>query len=916
VSIRRAPWWMYVIAASLLGAFAMETYLYFQGPTTGIRLYTFRDGAMLVEEVLPESPAAHAGLQAGDRILAIDNRLTKGLADWDATRLNFQPDHSYPLEVERAGKRLELTLKTERRSWQQERPIDRLNAFVNLTGALAVLLLAFFVAFRRPRDPIALLGALLLALLFSPGFVMGYSALCRQLPFLLGVLVWWPLMGAFFSPPLFFSFCAIFPRKLFRARWIWVVALAPSLLFVSVGVSFFYFTFFNPRDAGGRPDLLPRIGGSLLLAYILAGLLALLLNYRRLDANEKRRVRVLVGGTLISFVGLVPPAILWSTLRAHTVGTASIFFSSEYRLLTSFLSLALPISWTYAILRHRLFDVSVIVRQGVQYALARGVLLTAVPMLGLVLVTDLLLHGQQPLLEILRARGWIYVALAGLAVLAYMKRQSWLEALDRRFFRESFDAQRLLREVVEETREARSFTQVAPRVVARVEAALHPEFAALLVREPREANYRTLAVAPAASVLPALPAQSKLMAMVRLLGKPLEVPQTGSSWIGEQLPHEETEFLRQARVEFLVPIATAPDRTEALLVLGIKRSEEPYSREDRDLLMAIAASLALLLEKPSWTTAQRSDAFEECPQCGACYDSGATQCAQEGARLVPVILPRLLEGRYGLERRLGRGGMGTVYLAMDTALERRVAVKVIREDLVGSAEAAERFRQEARVAASFAHPNVVTVHDFGVAAGTRAFLVMELQEGGTLREGLRREKRFSTARALAILGDVAAALEAAHRRQLVHRDLKPENIFLARNESGETAKVLDFGIAKFLSSATQQRTSDTAPGAVLGTPRYMSPEQWHGGEAHPAWDVWALGVVAYEILTGAYPFDDVSPVERFGAGPAAKFTPLTTHLPRAPQSCQELFERSFAREPAGRPHSAQTFLSELQSSLS
>jgi serine/threonine-protein kinase len=281
-----------------------------------------------------------------------------------------------------------------------------------------------------------------------------------------------------------------------------------------------------------------------------------------------------------------------------------------------------------------------------------------------------------------------------------------------------------------------------------------------------------------------------------------------------------------------------------------------------------------------------------------------------------VILPRLLEGRYRLERRLGRGGMGTVYSASDTELERRVAVKVIREDLVGSAEAAERFRQEARVAASFAHPNVVTIHDFGVADGTRAFLVMELLGGATLREALRPQKSFATAQVLSILRDVCAALEAAHRRQLVHRDLKPENIFLVRSERGDIAKVLDFGIAKFLSTATQQRTADTAPGALLGTPRYMSPEQWLDQQPLPAWDLWALAVVAYEMLTAAHPFGDKSPAEWLGVGVAARFTPVTKYVPQAPQVWQELFERTFAHDPSQRPHSAEMFLAEWQSALS
>ena len=162
--------------------------------------------------------------------------------------------------------------------------------------------------------------------------------------------------------------------------------------------------------------------------------------------------------------------------------------------------------------------------------------------LGILLLADLLSHGHQPLLEILRARGWIYVVLGGLAVTAYVKHQSWLEALDRRFFRERYDAQRLLREVVEEVREARSFGQVAPRVVTRIETALHPEFVVLLAREPHEPSYRSLAVAPAGHAFPALPAESKLMSLLRLLGKPIEVPQTATGLV------EGTTAARRNRV--------------------------------------------------------------------------------------------------------------------------------------------------------------------------------------------------------------------------------------------------------------------------------------------------------------------------------------------------------------------------------
>lgn len=915
MSSPRAPWWMYIIAVSLLGNFALNIYVYFWGPEQPFNRINFQREALVVEEVLPNSAGDQAGIQAGDRVLTIDGRRVRGLGQWDMLRINFEVGKAYRLQVEQDGRQFERVMTLQRRSWSQQTPYRRIAFVLETASALLTLFVAFLIAFTRAYDWVARLGALSIALLGESSSLYGISAIVRHMPILVGALIWWPTVGAFLFPGLFFAFCSIFPCKLFRSRWIWV-ATVPALFFLLPIAGFAYFTFVNPLGEANFSDWAPRLGGSLLFAYVGAGLVALIVNYRRLDdVNQKRRIRVLVTGTLLGYLVLVPYAVM-SAMRASTrSGVGRALSSWPALLLVTAVFQAFPLSWAYAILRHRLFDVRVIVRRGLQYALARGVLLTAVPALGILLVADLLRHGQQPLLQILRERGWIYVVLGGLATAAYVKRRSWLEALDRRFFRERYDAQRLLREVVEEVRQARSFGEMAARVVTRIETALHSEFVDLLAREPHEPAYRSLVAVPLGHALPALPAESKLMSLVRLLGKPIEVPQTATGWLKEQLPHEDAAFLRHARIELIVPIATAADRTEALLALGVKRSEEPYAREDLDLLVAIASSLALLLEKPSGGVAARSDVFEECPQCGVCYDSGANQCSRESARLVPVLLPRLLDGRYYLERRLGRGGMGTVYAASDRALERRVAVKVIREDLVGSAEAAERFRREARFAASFAHPNVVTVHDFGVAAGTRAFLVMELLEGSTLREGLWRQRHFPASRVLSVLGDVCAALGAAHRRQLVHRDLKPENIFLVAGDARETAKLLDFGIAKFLPIATFGPTVDTAPGALLGTLRYMSPEQWRGEEAHPSWDLWALAVVAYEILTGAYPFDGRSPADWFGVGPVAKFTPMTTHLPEAPQSWQELFERTFASQPNRRPQSAETFLSELQSTL-
>ena len=889
---------MYVIAASFAGCCAMQFYVYFRGPEPPFTSLTFADDALIVQGVAPDSGAARAGLQAGDRVISIDGFRIRGLADWDGVRMTMQQAHPYVIQLDRQGTAVTTTLTLSGRVWSRLPAADRVSVVENAVAGCIVLLLAAVVAFTRPHDRVARLGALVLGLLSIVVFnvTTGYASMTRRLPLPIALMVWWPFAAGFLLPPLFFAFCATFPKRLFHGRWAWSVALAPSLFFAMPIAFVFALTFFGvsfaPRGTGSS-DVIPRIGATIIFGYVASALVALLVNYRRLDLNERRRVRVLVAGTVLAVAPTLPLAV-FSTLRLQSV--PAVFRSGAYEIVVVSLFLALPCSWAYAILRHQLFDVRILVRQGLQYALARRVLLAAVPALVIALLIDLLAHGEQPLLAIVRARGWLYLALVALAAAAYTNRRRWLDGLDRRFFRERYDAQRLLRDVAEEVVTARSFADVAPRVVGRIETALHADFVALLAREAREPAYSTVAIAPAGHALLGPSAETKLVALVRLLGKPLEVPQTVSGWLSEQLPAGDTDFLRREAIHLIVPVATGADRREALLVLGRRRSEEPYAREDVDLLVAIAISLALLLDPPAVAATMRVDRFEACPQCGACYDSGATQCTEDGTGLKPVILPRLLDGRYRLERRLGQGGMGTVYTAVDTELERRIAVKVIREEVVGTSGAADRFRREARVAAGFSHPNVVVVHDFGVVMGTRAYLVMELLEGLTVRQRLTHRGRFTGPETLALLRGMCGALDAAHSRQLVHRDLKPENIFIVRGADGESAKVLDFGIAKFVSNETEALTGDTAPGVLVGTRGYMSPEQLHGGPAHPTWDLWALAATVHEMLLGVHPVE----------GPRLDASPLALQL---------FFQRTFADDPQARPQTAAAFLAAAEAAI-
>jgi serine/threonine-protein kinase len=201
--------------------------------------------------------------------------------------------------------------------------------------------------------------------------------------------------------------------------------------------------------------------------------------------------------------------------------------------------------------------------------------------------------------------------------------------------------------------------------------------------------------------------------------------------------------------------------------------------------------------------------------------------------------------------------MGAVYQAVDDVLEREVAVKVIRHDVEAPLNLAARFRQEARAAAGFAHPHVVRIYDFGIDRDRHPFLVMELLEGDTLRQRLSGGRVLARPEALHVLRGICSALSAAHGQGLIHRDLKPENIFLLRHQSGVVPKVLDFGLAKAFdgrSSLQRSTVPGTSAGVLVGTLEYMAPEQVAGDDVNPAWDLWALGVITYEMLTGRHPF--------------------------------------------------------------
>jgi serine/threonine-protein kinase len=318
----------------------------------------------------------------------------------------------------------------------------------------------------------------------------------------------------------------------------------------------------------------------------------------------------------------------------------------------------------------------------------------------------------------------------------------------------------------------------------------------------------------------------------------------------------------------------------------------------------------------------------QCPKCLRQFDAGETVCpndgtllgadatmADEGAAAKPAdaLLGRVLDDKYRLDERLGVGGMGTVYRATHLLIERPVAVKVLNPRLVADDTAKERFRREARAAGRLQHSNAVAVTDFGETREGLVYLVMELLEGRPLREVLARDAPLDPARAVSLMLQIAAAVEAAHEAGIIHRDLKPGNIFLVqRPDSPYIVKVLDFGIAK-IAADDEGNLMDTltGTGVMIGTPRYMSPEQCDSAELTPASDVYSLGVILYEMLTGQTPFAGASPLALALKHSSESPRPPRELVATIPPALEAVVLHALEKAPDERPADAGEFRREL-----
>jgi len=310
----------------------------------------------------------------------------------------------------------------------------------------------------------------------------------------------------------------------------------------------------------------------------------------------------------------------------------------------------------------------------------------------------------------------------------------------------------------------------------------------------------------------------------------------------------------------------------------------------------------------------------KCPKCHSENPETKQFCADCGTRLpsskeIPVSVTRTMEtpagvrtrgtivaGRYEILEELGSGGMGAVYRVFDKKLEEEVALKLIRPEIAANRKTIERFKNELKIARKIAHKNVCKMYDLGETEGT-SFITMEYVPGEDLRSFIRRSGQLTVGKTVVLGGQIAEGLAEAHRMGVVHRDLKPGNIMIDREGS---AKIMDFGIARTAAGA-----GITGEGAIIGTPEYMSPEQVEGKEADQRSDIYALGVILFEMVVGSPPFEGETP---FSIANKHKTEPPPIPkklLPQIPDALSKIILRCLEKDKAKRYQTAEELVADL-----
>ena len=638
----------------------------------------------------------------------------------------------------------------------------------------------------------------------------------------------------------------------------------------------------------------------------------LMRNFRLVtDVDQHRRMKWVVYGSML---GILPELlILVSRVTLNSLGQGQVLSTGTFVAMNQVANSAIgivPVTWGYAIIKHRLFDINVVVRRGLQYLLAKNVLqiLLALPLVAF--AYTIISNRNQTISDIV-SHNPVYLSLIALAAIGLRFRKQLKDRIDRKFFREAYDQERILLGLIDEIKEFNSMSEISKLVSDEIDAALHPRSIHAFYREEEHRDLTLAYSSAGSSHVVSIPETSHFMRTIERVSGVQEYPFSHD----DALPAEEAQWLDQLGISLIVPMCGTDQRAVGLLLLGEKKSEEPYSVNDRKMLQAIAREIAIVRENTLLKARvnkeqkikrevlarfeeQNINLVKECPSCGACYDSSDERCDKDGSELsLSLPVERTIDGKYRLERLIGKGGMGAVYQAADLRLHRNVAIKVMLGSMFGDPMALRRFEREARMSARLNHINIIAIYDYGAIGSDAGYLVMELVPGVTLRSELAQKEKIDPATAADYFDQILDGVRAAHEAAVIHRDLKPENILISKDKDKSRIKILDFGLAK-VAQIDVIHSSLTARGSIVGTFGYMSPEQLTGEEVDERSDIFSIGVMTVEALTGRRPF--------FGRTQAELLTAMlhgSYHLEgesKEVKALDAILQRCLAKNPAQR----------------
>jgi GAF domain-containing protein len=630
-----------------------------------------------------------------------------------------------------------------------------------------------------------------------------------------------------------------------------------------------------------------------------------------LDADERRRIQIVVytGVPAVFAYALKTgiPLLLGLAGRPTELPWPIEAFLQAIILLPAF---GLP----YAVAVRHVFSPRTVLRRSLQYAFARRTLTALVALPIIALIASLVQQRDQSLAMIVTGRPLFYLfflAMLGLGLKYRDRAQHWL---DRQFFRAEYDAREILVSLAARVPYEADPARLVSMVVTQIDSALHPENIVVLASDAPTGTSPDGKFTPVSALrveATPLAVESGVITLLRWSDKPLEVFLDDDESQVARLPQQDRTWLAAMNTALLVPIfggGSDPRPFVGVIALGPKRSEEPYTSEDRELLRGIAVQMGVGIDLSRLRKQVNTVAGQPASES---QTFTPTVIRSDGGAGSGMAIGAVVDNKYRVDAVIGQGGMGAVFRAWDLRLERAVAIKVVRADLLSDPDSRARFRRESQIVARLQHPAVVTVFDYGTLPDGAAYLVMEFVPGEDLRHLMKREGRLTAARTAELLNGICAGVESAHKSGIFHRDLKPENILLP--ESGTGPKVLDFGVAKLaITSNTTDGGTLTAGGTIVGTPAYMSPEQLRGEAVDARTDVFSLGVMTYEMVLARLPYGGGSFID-IGMKQAAG--EMNVECGDLPPALANVLRRAIAYDKEKRPSSPSAFAEDLRRSL-